>query len=235
MTPLFSPPTVMLPITGSDHGFPVRRVYCVGRNYLDHIHEMREGDERDDPFFFQKPTDAVVGDQTMLAYPPRTSDLQFEGELVVAIGRHGADVPVEHTPELVFGYAAGLDLTRRDRQRECRDRRVSWEAGKAFDSSAPCGAITPRDHAGDLSQAHLRLTVNGQQRQHTSIALMIWNIAEILAHLSTDYLLAPGDLVYTGTPAGVGPIQPADTVCVAIDRLTPLTITIAERTHRATH
>jgi fumarylpyruvate hydrolase len=236
MTPLlFAPPTMSVPIAGTPERFPVRRVYCVGRNYVDHVREMKEGDERDDPFFFQKPTDAVVGDGAEVPYPPRTADLQYEGELVVAIGGAGADVPVERAPDLVLGYAAGIDLTRRDRQRECRARQISWEAGKAFDASAPCGSITPREHAGDLGTAELRLTLNGTVRQRTPIALMIWNVAEIIAHLSADYRLAPGDLVYTGTPAGVGAVRPGDEIRVDIDGLQPLSVTITESGNDGTH
>jgi fumarylpyruvate hydrolase len=196
---------------------------------------MKEGDERDDPFFFQKPADAVVGDGARVPYPPRTADLQFEGELVVAIGAEGADVRVEHAPELVLGYAAGIDLTRRDRQRDCRARQISWEAGKAFDASAPCGPITPREHVGDVTAAELRLTVNGRLRQRTPIALMIWNVAEIIAHLSADYRLAPGDLVFTGTPAGVGAVGPGDEIRVDVDGLQTLSVTITESGSHEAH
>jgi fumarylpyruvate hydrolase len=235
MTLLFAPPTVSVPIAGTADRFPVRRVYCVGRNYVDHVREMKEGDERDDPFFFQKPADAVVTDGARVPYPPRTADLQFEGELVVAIGAEGADVPVERAAELVLGYAAGIDLTRRDRQRECRARQISWEAGKAFDASAPCGAITPHESAGDVAAAELRLSVNGEVRQRTPIALMIWNVAEIIAHLSADYRLAPGDLVYTGTPAGVGAVGPGDEIRVDVDGLQPLSVTITESGSHEAH
>jgi fumarylpyruvate hydrolase len=234
MTTLFAPPVVTVPVVGSEQLFPVRRIYCVGRNYVDHVREMKEGDERDDPFFFQKPADAVVGDGARVPYPPRTADFQFEGELVVAVGAEGVDVPVERALDLVFGYAAGIDLTRRDRQRECRERQVSWEAGKSFDASAPCGPITPRDAAGDIGAAELRLTVDGDVRQRTAIALMIWDVAEILAHLSADYRLAPGDLVYTGTPAGVGPVRPGQRIRVDVDGLAPLTVDIIGGNDRAT-
>ncbi|MFF1651371.1 fumarylacetoacetate hydrolase family protein [Streptomyces sp. NPDC058240] len=233
MTLLFTPPTVSVPVTGIAERFPLRRVYCVGRNYVDHVREMREGDERDDPFFFQKPTDAVVPGDDQVPYPPRTSDFQFEGELVVAIGAEGVDVPVAQALDLVYGYAAGIDLTRRDRQRDCRDRQISWEAGKSFDASAPCGPITPRASVGDLAAAELRLDVNGEARQRTPLALMIWNVAEIISHLSTDYRLRPGDLIYTGTPAGVSAIVPGDVVHVEISGLTPLSVTITENgSHR---
>lgn len=233
MNSLFTLPTITLPVVGSTREFPVRRVYCVGRNYVDHVREMKEGDERDDPFFFQKPADAVVGDGSAVPYPPRSADFQFEGELVVAVGMAGIDVSVERALDLVLGYAAGIDLTRRDRQRECRERQVSWEAGKSFDGSAPCGPITP---AGvDLAGAELRLRVDGEVRQRTRLDLMIWNVAEILAQLSADYRLMPGDLVYTGTPAGVGAVRPGQQIRVDIDGLAPLTVTITEGNHRATH
>jgi fumarylpyruvate hydrolase len=234
MTLLFTPPTVFVPVAGSDQRFPVRRIYCVGRNYVDHVREMKEGDERDDPFFFQKPTDSVVGDGARVPYPPRTGDFQFEGELVVAIGADGADVPVSRALDLVLGYAAGIDLTRRDRQRDCRERQISWEAGKAFDASAPCGPITTREEAGDIAGAALQVTVNSEVRQHTRIALMIWDVAEIIAHLSGDYRLMPGDLIYTGTPAGVGAVVPGDEIRVEIDGLEPLSINITESGSHAT-
>jgi fumarylpyruvate hydrolase len=235
MTFVFSPATPSVPIAGTDERFPVRRVYCVGRNYVDHVREMKEGDEREDPFFFQKPADAVVGDGARIPYPPRTRDFQFEGELVVAIGAEGVDVPVARAFDLVLGYAAGIDLTRRDRQRECRERKVSWEAGKAFDASAPCGPITTRDRAGDVAGADLRLTVNGDVRQRTRVALMIWNVAEIIAHLSGDYRLMPGDLVFTGTPAGVGAVGPGDEIRVDVGGLEPLSVTITESGSHGTH
>jgi fumarylpyruvate hydrolase len=234
MTLLFTPPTVFVPVAGSDQRFPVRRIYCVGRNYVDHVREMKEGDERDDPFFFQKPTDSVVGDRARVPYPPRTDDFQFEGELVVAIGADGADVPVSRALDLVLGYAAGIDLTRRDRQRDCRERQISWEAGKAFDASAPCGPITTREEAGDIAGAALQVTVNSEVRQQTRIALMIWDVAEIIAHLSGDYRLMPGDLIYTGTPAGVGAVVPGDEIRVDIDGLEPLSINITESGSHAT-
>ncbi|SCL25595.1 fumarylacetoacetate hydrolase family protein [Micromonospora inyonensis] len=226
MTLLFTQPTVSVPIVGSAERFPVRRIYCVGRNYVAHVQEMQEGDERDDPFFFQKPTDAVVAEGARVPYPPRTASFEFEGELVVAVGAEGVDVPAERALDLVFGYAAGIDLTRRDRQRDCRERQISWEAGKAFDASAPCGSITPRERAGDMAEATLQLTVNHQVRQRTRIALMIWDVAEIISHLSADYRLMPGDLIYTGTPAGVGAVVPGDEIRVDIDGLEPLSVTI---------
>lgn len=222
---LWQPTQVALPVSGTTEAFPVRRVYCVGRNYLDHIREMREGDERDDPFFFQKPADAVVPDGSGVPYPPMTADLHFEGELVVAIGAPAFAVRPEQAARHVYGYAAGIDLTRRDRQRECRDRAHPWEAGKSFDHSAPCGPILPgrRPPTGEL-----RLSVNGKPRQHTDLGLMIWNVEEIISHLSHSYRLMPGDLIYTGTPAGVAAVNPGDRIQVEITGLPALTVTIVE-------
>jgi fumarylpyruvate hydrolase len=217
-----------VPVIGRPEFFPVRRVYCVGRNYLDHIREMQEGDERDDPFFFQKPADAVVPDGSKIPYPPQTGDLQFEGELVVAIGAAGTDVSPQDAPEHIFGLAAGIDLTRRDRQRDCKAMAHPWEAGKAFDHSAPCGPILPVEEATSTLSGELRLSVNGGQRQHTSLGLMIWNVPEIISHLSRSYRLLPGDLIYTGTPAGVGPVHPGDEIRVEITGLPALTVAISE-------
>ncbi|TDC04728.1 FAA hydrolase family protein [Nonomuraea longispora] len=228
---LWQPTQVALPVSGTADRFPVRRVYCVGRNYLDHIREMQEGDERDDPFFFQKPADAVVPDNAEVPYPPQTGDLHYEGELVVAIGAEGAGVDVRDAYGLVFGHAAGIDLTRRDRQRECRERAHPWEAGKSFDHSAPCGPILP---GSDPLDGELTLTVNGERRQHTGLELMIWNVPEIISHLSRSYRLMPGDLIYTGTPAGVGPVLPGDRVRVEITGLPSLTVTIVEGETHAT-
>lgn len=217
-----------VPVSGRPEAFPVRRVYCVGRNYLDHIREMREGSERDDPFFFQKPADAVVPDGSTIPYPPHTGDLQFEGELVVAIGTAGSDISVEEARTHVFGFAAGIDLTRRDRQRDCRDLAQPWEAGKSFDRSAPCGPILPAEEAASTLSGELRLSVNGRQRQHTSLELMIWDVPEIISHLSRSYRLMPGDLIYTGTPAGVAAVVPGDRIHVEITGLPALTVTIGE-------
>ncbi|MEU7852882.1 fumarylacetoacetate hydrolase family protein [Nonomuraea sp. NPDC049141] len=225
---LWQPTQTALPVAGRPESFPVRRVYCVGRNYLDHIREMREGSERDNPFFFQKPTDAVVPDGSAIPYPPQTGDLHFEGELVVAIGAAGSDVSPQDARGLVFGLAAGIDLTRRDRQRDCRDLAQPWEAGKSFDHSAPCGTILPVEQAASTLSGELLLTVNGQQRQHTSLGLMIWNVPEIISHLSRSYRLMPGDLIYTGTPAGVAAVRPGDRIRVEITGLPALTVTISE-------
>jgi fumarylpyruvate hydrolase len=207
--------------------FPVRRVYCVGRNYVDHIREMKEADERDPPFFFQKPRDAVVPDGTRVPYPPFTSDFQFEVELVIAIGRGGRDIAVADASDHIWGYAVGIDLTRRDRQRDARDLRLPWEVGKSFDASAPCGAIAPARDGRHFGSGVITLSVNGTERQRGDIGHMIWSVPEVIAQLSKQVTLGTGDLIYTGTPAGVGPVVPGDLIAAHIDGLPPLTIIIA--------
>jgi fumarylpyruvate hydrolase len=217
---------VVVPVKGSSAAFPVRRIYCVGRNYIAHIREMQEADERDLPFFFQKPTDSIVRDGGDLPYPPVTKNLQYEGELVVAIGTGGSDISVEDAPSHIFGYALGLDMTRRDMQREAKDRSWPWEMGKAFDASAPCGDITPVTQVGHLQDGRYSVSVNGEQRQHTSLSLMIWSVPEIIANLSAQYRLERGDLIYTGTPAGVGSVVPGDDIQVTAPGLESLTVHI---------
>ena len=207
--------------------FPVRRIYCVGRNYVDHIREMKEADERDPPFFFQKPRDSIVQDGATVPYPPLTSDFQFEGELVLAIGKPGRQIAVENALDHVFGYAAGIDLTRRDRQRDARDMRLPWEIGKSFDASAPCGIVTPVSAGGHRTSGAITLAVNGAERQRGELAQMIWNVPEIIAQLSRQVTLGIGDLIFTGTPAGVGAVVPGDEIVVTIEGLKPLTIAIA--------
>ncbi|NMM90176.1 fumarylacetoacetate hydrolase [Rhodococcus sp. SRB_17] len=222
-TPELAPNTV--PIVGRSAPFPVRRIYCVGRNYVDHIREMKEGDERDPPFFFQKPADALVTDGAV-PYPSFTDDFQYELELVVAMGRTpDADAP-HSVLDCVLGYAVGLDMTRRDRQRECLQQGRPWEAGKSFDASAPCGPILPVEVAGHVLSGALTLHVNGAVRQQSVLEKMIWNVPEIIVQLSRQYQLMPGDLIYTGTPAGVGAVGPGDALVGRIDGLPPLEVTI---------
>jgi fumarylpyruvate hydrolase len=223
------PPPTVLPVVGSAKVFPVRRIYCVGRNYLDHIREMKEGDERDPPFFFQKPADAIVGNGGIVPYPPQTADLQHEVELVVAIGAGGRDLAAEQALDAVYGYAVGVDLTRRDRQRESFAKGLPWEIGKSFDHSAPCGEVHPVALVGHKRHGRIGLAVNGEERQSGDLAQMIWNVHEIIAKLSRSYRLAPGDLVMTGTPAGVGPVEPGDRLECTIEGLAPLVVTIGKR------
>ena len=222
----FSPKITVLPIVGREEGFPVRRVYCVGRNYIAHIREMKEGDERDPPFFFQQPADAVVAGSADIPYPPQTDDFQFEAELVVAIGAEAVGVSVERALDVVFGYAVGVDLTRRDRQRESFKSGLPWEIGKAFDRSAPCGDIHPVAAIGHRLTGAITLSVNGVERQRGDLSQMIWNVPEIISNLSKSYRLQAGDLVMTGTPAGVGAIVPGDRLVVSVEGLTPLAFSI---------
>jgi fumarylpyruvate hydrolase len=223
------PPVTSLPVVGQSARFPVRRVYCVGRNYLDHIREMGEADERDPPFFFQKPTDAIVPDGGVVAYAAHTDDLQHEVELVLAIGRGGRDIPVTSALDHVFGYAVGIDMTRRDRQREALAGGRPWEVGKSFDQSAPCGAMQPAASIGHPAEGKITLGVNGKTRQTGDLAQLIWNCPEIIANLSAQYALAPGDLIFTGTPAGVGPVGPGDRLDAEIEAVGRLAISIGPR------
>lgn len=209
--------------------FPVRRVYCVGRNYVSHIREMKEADERDPPFFFQKPRDAIVLSDSLVPYPPETEDFQFEVELVVAIGVGGRNINAEAALEHIWGYGVGIDLTRRDRQRDARDLRLPWEVGKSFDSSAPCGPLLPTTRIGHPGTGAVTLYVNGAERQRGDLKEMIWSVPEIVAQLSRQVMLQPGDLIFTGTPAGVGPVVPGDRIEAHVDGLVPLTITIGPR------
>jgi fumarylpyruvate hydrolase len=206
--------------------FPVRRIYCVGRNYLDHIREMKEADERDPPFFFQKPRDSVVLDGARIPYPPFTSNFQFEVELVVALGKGGRDVAVEEANDLIWGYAVGIDFTRRDRQFDARDMRLPWEVGKSFDASAPCGPLVQVSDHARFKDCAITLAVNGAERQRGNIGQMIWSVPEVIAQLSKQVRLEPGDLIYTGTPSGVGPVVAGDVISAHIDGLPPLTLTI---------
>ncbi|GLQ05521.1 fumarylacetoacetate hydrolase family protein [Sneathiella chinensis] len=227
MNYLFSPPAPpTIAIHGTDTRFPVRRIFCVGRNYADHAIEMGGDPTREPPFFFSKPADAVVESGTSIAYPSATSNLHFEMELVVAINREGAAIPVEQAMDHVFGYACGIDLTRRDLQSAAKEKGRPWDAAKGFDQSAPCAPLVPLDDAGDIQNARMTLDVNGVRKQETVIRNMTWNIAEVISHLSGLYHLMPGDLIYTGTPAGVGPLKKGDQLEGRIDGLPSLHLTI---------
>jgi len=222
------PPRATLPVVGSSDLFPVRRIYCVGRNYLAHVREMKEGaDERDPPFFFQKPADAIVHDRETAPYPPGTANLHHEVELVVAIAKGGANIPLEAAHEHVYGYGVGIDLTRRDLQTVAKDKGWPWEMGKSFDRSAPIGALTPASATGH-GDRRITLAVNGKTRQDSTTAHMTWSVAEIIAQLSRQYTLAPGDLIMTGTPEGVGAVVAGDRIEAAIDGLATLSVTIGK-------
>ena len=222
-----APPTAIsqpsVAIQGDTHRFPVRRILCVGRNYAAHRREMG-GDDRDPPFFFSKPADAVVASGSEIPYPSATSDFHHEVELVAAIRAGGADVAVGEALALVFGYAVGVDLTRRDLQSMARDRRQPWDAAKGFDCSAPIGDIRPAE--GAPPQGRIRLTVDGQVRQDAVIADMIWNVAEIISQASKLWRLEPGDLIFTGTPEGVGPLVRGDRVNCEVDTVGRLDFSI---------
>ena len=216
-------PTVTLAVAGRPERFPVRRVFCVGRNYAEHAREMGGDPQAEPPFFFTKPADAVVEGGGTIPYPPATANLHHEGELVVAIGKAGAMVDEGAAAGMIWGHAAGNDLTRRDMQAEAKATRRPWDLAKGFDKSAIVGAIRP----GPLADAALRCLVNGAIRQEARLSDMIWSPPAIIAALSRLVSLAPGDLVFTGTPAGVGPLQRGDTCRVEIDGLQPAVVTIA--------
>ncbi|MDP3490562.1 MAG: fumarylacetoacetate hydrolase family protein [Phenylobacterium sp.] len=211
---LAPPPVPIVPVLGEDVVYPVRRILCVGRNYAAHRAEMG-GDDRDPPFFFAKPADAIVTPGRDVAFPSMTADLHHEIELVVALGQGGADVPVDQALSLVLGYAVGFDLTRRDLQAAAKDKGHPWDASKGFDQSAPISAI--RRWTGPAPQGRISATVNSQPRQDAVVSDMIWNVAEIIAQASRLWTLAPGDLIFTGTPEGVGPIARGDHVAGAVE------------------
>ena len=217
-------PTVLAAVDGREARFPVRRIFCVGRNYAAHRAEMG-GDDREPPFFFTKPADALVPSGSAIAYARATSDLHHEVELVIAIGTGGADIPGAEALAHVFGYAVGVDLTRRDLQAAAKGKGQPWDSAKGFDQSAPLGAIVER-RGSDL-QGAIRLDVNDATRQASQISNMIWSVPEIIAECSRLWCLAPGDLIFTGTPEGVGPLVPGDRVRAAIDGLPELTFTLA--------
>ena len=221
------PEVVAVPVAGANTFFPVRRIYCVGRNYLEHIREMKESDERDPPFFFQKPRDALVLNGQLLPYPPQTNDFQFEVELVVAIGKSGRAVSKEKALDHIFGYAVGFDMTRRDRQRESGKNGLPWEIGKSFDACAPCGNLRTVADVGHIHHGRIAVSVNGQMKQDSLIEKMIWNVPETIAYLSKMITLRPGDVIMSGTPSGVGPVQRGDKLEGHVDGVGDLTITYA--------
>jgi fumarylpyruvate hydrolase len=214
-------------IAGRDVCFPVRRIWCVGRNYADHAREMGADPEREPPFFFSKPADAIVPGGGSVPYPPRTEKLQHEVELVVAIGKPGAHILPEAALEHVFAYGLGVDLTRRDLQQVLREKGHPWEMSKAFDYSAPVSVLRPASELGHPARGAIRLAVNGVERQSGDLADMIWPVPDIVANLSTYVALAPGDLIFTGTPAGVGTLVIGDRVACSISGVGTLDFDIA--------
>lgn len=222
-------PTVSVPtiaIDGSDARFPVRRIFCVGRNYADHAREMGGDPTREAPFFFTKPADAVVDSGSVLPFPTRTSDLHHEVELVLALGSGGADIAPEDAAEAIFGYAVGIDLTRRDLQAEAKAAGRPWDMAKGFDQSAPVGPI--RRTRPDETAA-ITLAIDGSVRQRGRLSDMIWRIEEIVASLSSYVTLAGGDLIFTGTPAGVGRILPGAAMRGTVEGLAPIEVSLSDR------
>lgn len=204
------PPIVSIRVAGSDARFPVRRIFCIGRNYADHAREMGATVDRGNPVFFCKPVDAIVADGGTIPYPQATAQLHHEVEMVVALKSGGTNIGVDMALACVFGYGVGLDLTRRDLQAAAKAKGMPWDTAKGFDHSAPVSVIHRVDDVGHPKQAELTLEVNGQTRQHSDIAQMIWSVPEIIAALSGLFELTPGDLIFTGTPAGVGPLVRGD-------------------------
>lgn len=223
------PATVSVPVVGSDQRFPVRRVYCVGRNYEEHAKEMGFTG-REPPFFFLKPGDAVVpvnaGETGTIHYPSLTKNFHHEIELVVAIGTGGKNIAAADAFKHIYGYAVGLDMTRRDLQNDMKKQGRPWCIGKAFEESAPIGPITPAALAGDVTQAAISVQVNGVDRQRSNVAKLIWNIGETIEHLSAAWELQPGDLIYTGTPEGVAAVVAGDTMVGEVAGLTSLTVKV---------
>ncbi len=222
---------IAVPVVGSNAKFAVRRVYCVGRNYAAHAREMGFDPDREPPFFFCKPTDSVVpvgyGETLELGYPSQTNNYHYEAELVAVIGKSGSDIPLELALEYVWGYAVGLDMTRRDLQMKMREMGRPWEIGKAFDLSAPIGPIHKAGDIGHFESGDIWLTVNGETKQKSDISHLIWSVAETVADLSKFFQLEPGDVIYTGTPEGVGAVKKGDSIKVGVEKLGELSVKIA--------
>jgi fumarylpyruvate hydrolase len=216
-----------LPVTGEAGVFPVRRIWCVGRNYLEHIREMGN-DERDPPFFFAKHADMLAPEGAVIPYPQLTKDLHHEVELVVAMKSGGINIPLEKALDHVYGYAVGIDLTRRDLQQASRKKERPWEIGKSFDQSAPCSALQPASKIGHPSKGKIWLSVNGTERQKGDLSEMIWSVPEIIWKLSQQVEIGAGDIILTGTPAGVAALAPGDKIACGVDGVGTLNVSIGE-------
>lgn len=230
MTYVFPPaatPTVA--VAGTTDRLPVRRIFCVGRNYVAHAIEMGSDPDRDPPFFFTKPADAVVDSGETVAYPPQTENFHFEAELVVAIGTGGTNITEDQALDHVFGYAVGNDLTRRDLQLQAREKGRPWDWGKSFDSSAVIGPVHPVAKVGHLPKGAITLHVSGELKQESDLELLIWSVPEVISIISKSITLQPGDLIMTGTPAGVGAMVAGDTCVVAIEGLGEISTPIGPR------
>lgn len=225
---VFEPqPRPAIAVVGEDALFPVRRIFCVGQNYADHVREMGGDASRPAPFFFGKPADAVVANGARIPYPQNTANLHHEIELVVALGRGGAEIAQDAALDHVFGYGIGVDLTRRDRQAEAKEKGRPWDVAKGFDRSAPVAPLTRAATLGHPDKGRIWLAVNGAVRQDGDVAQMIWSVPEIIAILSRSFALAAGDLIFTGTPAGVGPLQSGDAITGGGPGLTDINFSIA--------
>ena len=221
-------PAPVVPVTGDTRGYPVHRIFCVGRNYADHAKEMGFEVDREAPWYFTKPANAIVLSGATIAYPPETKNYHYEMELVIAIGAPAFRVSVSEAPRAVFGYATGLDMTRRDLQMASREKSRPWDLGKAFEQSAIIAAITPAAKFPAIGPQRIALKVGETVKQDAKLSDLVWSVAEIISHLSRFYHLKPGDLIYTGTPAGVGPVKPGDSIVGEIDGLAPVTLKIGQ-------
>ena len=218
-------PVPSLAVEGAGGRFPVHRIYCVGRNYAEHAREMGHDPDREPPFFFMKPPNAIVTDGEF-RYPSHSTDVHHELELVVALGSGGAGIPAARALDLVYGYAVGLDMTRRDLQAEAKKMRRPWDTGKAFDGSAPCSAVRRASEIGHPEKGAVWLEVNGKARQRGDLSQLIWKVPEMIAYLSTLFTLSPGDLIFTGTPAGVGPVERGDVLKGAVEGVGTLAVRV---------
>jgi fumarylpyruvate hydrolase len=222
-----APHVVSLPVQGSPARFPVIRIFCVGRNYADHAREMGHDPNREPPFFFMKPASTIVTEGGAFPYPTLSSDVHHEIELVVALGQGGSNIPSDKALNHVFGYAVGLDMTRRDLQGEAKKMGRPWDTGKAFDHSAPCGEVVPASVIGHPAKGSINLKVNGEIRQQGDLADLIWNVPDTIAYLSTLFALQPGDLIYSGTPAGVGPVVKGDLMLGFVEGIGELRVQVS--------
>lgn len=222
-------PQASVAVAGGTARFPIRRVFCVGRNYAAHAREMGKDPDREPPFFFTKPADAVVPAEGTVAYPPLTDNLHHEIEMVVAIGKGGSDIAADGALEHVWGYGVGVDLTRRDLQDVAKKMSRPWDWSKAFDASGPCGPLHPVSAVGHPAQGRIWLAVNGEVRQEGDLNELIWPVADVIAYISQSVALAPGDLIFTGTPAGVGRIEPGDKVTGGVAGLADIAFTMGQR------
>lgn len=225
---VFDAPPPTIAATTDGRSFPVRRVFCVGRNYAEHAREMGRDPDREPPFFFTKWAETVVPSGSEIPYPQSTSNFHYEAELVVAIGKAGRDIPADRALEHVYGYATGLDMTRRDLQLKARAEGRPWDTGKNVEHSSPLGLIHPVADVGEIAGGEITLTVNGAIKQRADVSDLIWPVADVVAFLSRLYRLEPGDLIYTGTPAGVGAVVPGDVVVVTVAGLSPTEIRIGQ-------